>query len=228
MRSAPDSGSTAHAARRITSFLNLFLWYKQSAVRTSSERTTRFAGVELATSPLVMAPRTKSAALVELAVDELGGRPGRVVDAGTGSGAIAIAIARAAPSATVWATDISGPALELAAANARRAGVADRVHVRYGDPLGAVPRRAEVIVANLPYLPHAERHLHPELWDEPERAVFAPGDGLSVVRQLVGAASDRLAPAGLLALQLRDGIVVARQHELPVLARRLAPLAAAA
>jgi release factor glutamine methyltransferase len=177
----------------------------------------KFGALELVTSPLVMTPRETSTGLVARAAEHLDGRPGVVVDVGTGSGAIALAIAEAAPQAAVWATDVSEAAVELAALNAQRAGLSDRVAVRQGDLLEPFPGTADVIVANLPYLPIAERALHPDLFAEPPSAVFADGDGLGIVRRLVSAAHRRLAPDGLLALQVRGRIHAARARELHAL-----------
>ena len=177
----------------------------------------KFGALELVTSPLVMTPRETSTGLVALAAEHLDGRPGVVVDVGTGSGAIALSIAQAAPQATVWATDVSEAAVELAILNAQRAGLSDRVAVRQGDLLEPFPGIADMIVANLPYLPLAERALHPDLFAEPQSAVFADGDGLGIVRRLVGAARRRLAPDGLLALQVRGRIHAARAAELHAL-----------
>ena len=177
----------------------------------------KFGALELVTSPLVMTPRETSTGLVARAAEHLDGRPGVVVDVGTGSGAIALAIAQAAPQAAVWATDVSETAVELAALNAQRAGLSDRVAVRQGDLLEPFPGIADVIVANLPYLPIAERALHPDLFAEPPSAVFADGDGLGIVRRLVSAARRRLAPDGLLALQVRGRIHAARARELHAL-----------
>jgi release factor glutamine methyltransferase len=112
--------------------------------------TTTFGGLELVTSPLVMTPRETSRGLVLSASEHLRDRPGVVVDVGTGSGAIALAVAEAAPHAAVWATDVSSAAVELARLNARRAGLHDRVTVRRGSLLDPFPGAVDVIVANLP------------------------------------------------------------------------------
>ena len=184
--------------------------------------TVEFGGLELVTSPLVMAPRATSRGLVARAAEHLAGRPGVVVDVGTGSGAIALALAEEAPQARVWATDVSEAAVELAVLNARRAGLANRIAVRRGDLLDPVPGIADVIVANLPYLPLDERAEYPDLLSEPFGAVFADGDGLGIIRRLVTAARRRLAPDGLLALQVRGRIHAARTPELHALDRMLA------
>jgi len=185
--------------------------------------TARFGGLELVTSPLVMTPRETSAGLVACAVDHLEDRPGVLVDVGTGSGAIALAVAEAAPQAVVWATDVSPAAVELARLNARRAGLENRVTVRQGNLLDPFPGTADVVIANLPYLPIGERPKYPELASEPVNAVFAEGDGLGLVRRLVAAARRRLTPDGLLVLQVRGRIHAARRHELHMLEHLLAP-----
>jgi release factor glutamine methyltransferase len=184
--------------------------------------TVDFGGLELVTSPHVMTPRTTSVGLAARAAEHLAGRPGVVVDVGTGSGAIALALAQSAPNARIWATDVSDAAVRLAALNARRAGLADRIAVRRGDVLDPFPGIADVIVANLPYLPMDERTEHPDLLEEPVGAVFAHGDGLGIVRRLVAAARRRLAPDGLLALQVRGRIHAAHAAELHTLDQMLA------
>jgi release factor glutamine methyltransferase len=187
--------------------------------------TVRFADLELLTSPgVVMTPRSTSTALVERVLEHIGDEQAVVVDVGTGSGAIGIAIARSAPHARVWATDVSADAVALAHRNAKRCGV--DVRVRRGHLLDPVPGRIDVIVANLPYLPLSERVFHPDLDAEPEDAVFGPGDGLGTYRRLLDSAADRLAPDGLLAVQLRGELVAARARELerldPIFAERAA------
>jgi release factor glutamine methyltransferase len=190
--------------------------------------TATFGGLELVTGPLVMTPRETSAGLVEYGVEHLDGGPGVVVDVGTGSGAIALAVAKAAPHAAVWATDVSAAAVDLARLNARRAGLDGRVAVRRGYLLDPFPGTADVIVANLPYLPFGERRSYPELASEPVSAVFAEGDGLGLVRRLVTTARRRLTPDGLLALQVRGRIHARRRPDLHVLEHLLAALPAAA
>jgi release factor glutamine methyltransferase len=176
-----------------------------------------------------MTPPEASTGLVVCATDHLEGRPGVVVDVGTGSGAIALAVAEAAPNAVVWATDVSSAAVELARLNARRAGLRGGVTVRRGNLLDPFPGTADVIVANLPYLPIGERQSYPELAAEPVSAVFAEGDGLGLVRRLVATARRRLSTDGLLALQIRGPIHGARPTELQALEHLLsAPAAIAA
>jgi len=130
------------------------------------------------------------------------------LDVGTGSGAIALSLAREGPF-TVVATDASRDALELAASNAERLGLADRVTFRAG-PLWTPVAEGEtfdVVVSNPPYVAEAERSgLMPEVRDwEPEEALFAGEDGLAVIRAIVEGAAERLRPGGLLALEVGMG-----------------------
>jgi release factor glutamine methyltransferase len=165
----------------------------------------------------VMTPRAATEQLVAAALEQLGGRPARVVDVGTGSGAIAIAIAAAAPQAEVWATDTSRCAVALARLNARRQGLQDRVIVRHGDLLEPVPAPIDMIVANLPYLPKAAALNYPELAAEPSESVFADGDGLEPYRRLLTAGAERLTDGGVLILQFHRRAVSAGRAELAAL-----------
>lgn len=110
-----------------------------------------FYGLALATLPgLVMTPRPATEELVRSAVDLVGDSPASVADVGTGSGAIAVAVARAAPRAQIWATDRSRYAVLLARANVGRHGLGGRVRVLQGDLLDPVPVTLDLIIANLP------------------------------------------------------------------------------
>ena len=165
----------------------------------------------------VMTPRATSEPLVAAARARIGDRPARIADVGTGSGALAVAIAHACPRAEVWASDTSAAAAVLACVNVHRHALADRVHVRRGDLLAPLPGTFDVVVANLPYVPASAAAAHPDLAAEPFDAVFAPGDGLGGYRRLVGEAAARLTDDGALLLQL-DGRLVARERdELPAL-----------
>jgi release factor glutamine methyltransferase len=187
---------------------------------------TDFDGLTLLTAPRrVMTPRPASAQLVAVASAHLNRRAVAVADVGTGSGALAIAIAKRCPNVEVWATDTSLSACVLAEANARRHGLKDRVFVRHGDLLEPVPGRFGLVVANLPYLAGDTAAVHPELADEPFRAVYGPGDGLEPYRRLLVNARDRLAGSGLLVLQLHRRVVVARPSDLPALRASLSAAA---
>ena len=165
----------------------------------------------------VMTPRSTTEKLVRRALEELGTEPARVADVGTGSGAIAVALAAATPRAEVWATDTSPEAVALARTNVFRHGLADRVHVRRGDLLEPVPGPIDLVLANLPYLPAAERGCYPDIACEPDAAVFAAGDGLGPYRRLLDQCADRLASKGALVIQLRGDVLTAARSELPLL-----------
>jgi release factor glutamine methyltransferase len=175
-----------------------------------------FGGMSLLTAPgRVMTPRPASEQLVTAALERLDGRPARVADVGTGSGAVAVALAAGAPRAEVWATDNSRCAVVLARANVRLHGLQDRVFVRHGDLLSPVPGSVDLIVANLPYLPLAAAPDHRDLAEEPRDAVFARGDGLEPYRRLVEAGAERLTDEGTLVFQLHRRVVSAGRDELP-------------
>ena len=181
-----------------------------------------FNGVSLLSLPgKVMTPRPASEQLVATARPRLAGRRARVADVGTGSGALALAIARECPGVEVWATDTSRYAVLLARANVRRHGLDDRVFVRRCDLLEEVPAPVDLIVANLPYLPASAAAEHPDLWAEPFASVFAPGDGLGPYRRLVNAATSWLADGGELLLQLHRQVFAATRAELPALGAAL-------
>lgn len=134
---------------------------------------------------------------------------GAALDVGTGSGAIALCLATEGPFAKVVASDASADALEVAAENTARAGAGEVVELRHGSLLEVVGGGEEfdVIVSNPPYVPEADRAtLMPEVRDhEPEAALFAGDDGLSVIRSLVEGAAEHLRPAGLMALEVGEG-----------------------
>jgi len=183
-----------------------------------------FHGLDLiAAAGRVMTPRPASERLVNAAVAITGDRPVRVADVGTGSGAIAVALAAALPRAEVFATDTSADAVLLARANVARLRLAERVTVLHGNLLDPVPGALDLIVANLPYLPLAEDSCHPELAGEPPEAVFARGDGLDAYRALVAAGWERLTADGALVIQLRASVLAARRDQLDALAATLAP-----
>ena len=163
-----------------------------------------------------MTPRPATEQLVQRSLMRLPEGPVRVADGGTGSGAIAVALALRAPSAEIWAVDLSPDAVELTRVNAELRGVADRLHVVQGDLLDAVPGKLDLVVANLPYLPasdHAEER-YADLRAEPVAAVFASGDGLGPYRRLVHASEERLTEEGAVVLQYRGTVFEASRAEL--------------
>jgi len=156
---------------------------------------TEFWGLEFEVTPDALIPRPETELLVEtvrrlLPAARRQPAPGeylqQVVDVGTGSGCIAIALARELPGARFSATDTSGAALALARRNARRHGVAHRIAFLEAAFCGHA-YDCDLIVSNPPYVPARDRDsLQPEVRDhEPAAALFAGEDGLAVIRQLV-------------------------------------------
>jgi release factor glutamine methyltransferase len=132
----------------------------------------------------------------------------RIVDVGTGSGAIAVALAHALPFAEITATDISPAALAVAKSNAARNGFADHVRFFEGDLLApVVGEHFDIVVSNPPYVPESDRAtLDVEVRDyEPAQALFAGEDGLAVYRRLIPAAFRALGVGGFVALEIGYG-----------------------
>lgn len=146
-----------------------------------------FWSLPLQVTPDVLVPRADTERLVELALERLPvDRPGRLVDLGTGSGAIALALARERPRCSVVATDFSPAALAVAAENARRLGLDDRIRFLRSDWFAALrhERPFDLVVSNPPYLAAGDRHLREgDLRHEPVRALIAGRDGLDAIRR---------------------------------------------
>jgi HemK-like putative methylase len=184
--------------------------------------TVTFNGLSLATDPgRVMTPREASQQLVASAAEHIGSRPVRVVDVGTGSGAIAVGIATAAPNAQVVATDTSRCAVALARVNIYRHGLGERVTVCHGDLLDPVSGPIDLVVANLPYLPAGDAERYPDLVDEPVAAVFAAGDGLDPYRRLIVACAERLDDDAAVIIQLHRRVLAGTCADLPTLRARI-------
>lgn len=193
-----------------------------------------FMGMSFAVDERVMIPRPETELLVEFVMTVLKAQPyqtteiahrgsgssqhgfersGRegdisVVDVGTGSGCIAVSLARMLPRVTIYAIDVSRDALDVARLNAARHGVEDRVELLHGDLLGPLPPSLEgriaAIVSNPPYVPMGQRDALPrEIREfEPAGAVFMDGDGSGLHRRLVTEAPRWLRRGGLLAMEV--------------------------
>jgi release factor glutamine methyltransferase len=167
-----------------------------------------FWGREFAVTPSVLIPRPETELLVEEALGFLARYPtATVVDIGTGSGCIAVTLARECPAAIVYAVDISPPALSVARENAARHHAADRMHFVEGAYLGDTPRPVDLIVSNPPYVADYQRPgLAPEVREfEPAVALFGGNDGWRDIRHIVRDAATALRPGGMLMMELGYG-----------------------
>ena len=180
-----------------------------------------FYGLRLHVSPAVLIPRPETEHLVEAVLALLPAKqPLKLADIGTGSGAIAIALAVHLPLAQITALDLSTEALAVATSNAREHNVANRIDFFESDLLAAVDNRTETfdaLVSNPPYIPESDRAtLHPQVREhEPATALFAGETGLDIYRRLVPQAFSALKPNGLLALEIGHG---QREHLTQLLA----------
>lgn len=169
----------------------------------------RFYGMDLKADPRALIPRLSTETLVDAVVEHLRrdeAPDGAVLDLCTGSGCVALALARALPDRAMVATDISAEALALAAENAEALGLAERVVFREGSLFEALEpgERFAAIASNPPYIPdHEWGAVEPNVKDhEPHLALRGGGDGLELVRPIVQVAADWLEPGGLLAIEI--------------------------
>jgi release factor glutamine methyltransferase len=164
-----------------------------------------FWSLDFVVTPAVLIPRPETELLVELSIETTNrrGSPARLCDLGTGSGCIAVVLAREVPGAEVWAVDVSEAALAVAATNARQHGVAARIHFMASDLLGALARpRFDLIVSNPPYVATADlAHSQPELRWEPHAALDGGQAGLETIRRVLAAAPAHLAEGGWLMME---------------------------
>lgn len=171
---------------------------------------TGFYGLDLEVGRGVFIPRPETEALVEAVLNEIGNcklQNAKILDVGTGSGAIAVALAVSLPQAEVVATDVSEAGLRLARKNAERNGVAERIRFELCDLFPEGEGSFDAVVSNPPYIPSSEiSRLAPEVRDfEPQEALEGGPDGLSCIRAIIPKAKERLVPGGLLALEVGEG-----------------------
>lgn len=172
-----------------------------------------FFGLDFTVSPAVLIPRPETEELVAIALAWGRGRgPLRVVDVGTGSGCVAVSLARHLPAAEVVAVDLSAAALAVAHGNADRLAPARVAFVR-GDLLSALAPDLDLVAANLPYVTREEWTSLPDGVKsyEPALALDGGADGLDSIRALLPQAADRLRPGGLVLLEIgwQQGAAVA-------------------
>ncbi len=169
-------------------------------------RRQEFYGLEFRVTPDVLIPRPETELLVETVLKRRADA-GAIVDVGTGSGAIAVALKLGQPGSPLYACDVSGAALTVAKGNAERLGA--QVRFIQTDLLSAfAPGSMDVVVSNPPYVPLSDREeLQREVRDwEPHLALFAGECGLEVYEKLIPEAWRVLKPGGLLALELGFGL----------------------
>ncbi len=168
-----------------------------------------FFGLPFLVTPDVLIPRPETEHLVEAAIARLQNCSApRIVDVGTGSGCIAVALAHAMPHSQMVALDISAAALAVAEQNARQNGVTERIHFLQSDLLAAVVgERFDAVVSNPPYIALSERaSLAREVREfEPALALFAGATGLEIYQRLIVEAKDLLASGGWLLMEIGHG-----------------------
>lgn len=165
-----------------------------------------FWGLDLIVGPAVLIPRPETEHLVETVLQLARGIPRpKIVDVGTGSGCVALALASELPQAEIHASEISEPALEIARANAARLGFDARVTFHQADLLtGMAVSGFDIVAANPPYVGDSEEdkvQLEVRKF-EPRAAVFAGPEGLDVIRRLVPQARAILKPGGWMAMEI--------------------------
>ncbi|MEM7541282.1 MAG: 50S ribosomal protein L3 N(5)-glutamine methyltransferase [Pseudomonadota bacterium] len=165
-----------------------------------------FAGHEFYVDERVLIPRSPFAELIEARFSPwMISEPHQILEVGTGSGCIAMALALAFDNASVVATDISPAALEVAMVNRDRLALEDRVELLKADVFPDDERRFDLIVSNPPYVPRARlSELPAEYSSEPECGLVAGDDGLSIVERLLDGAHSRLTKHGLLAVEVGE------------------------
>lgn len=165
-----------------------------------------FHNIELQVGPGVLIPRPETELLVEIALAEIAklNKPSKVLDLGTGSGAIALSIASAAPLASIVATDQSAEALDIARQNAGLLNLAQQVQFSQGSWYEAIDQQSQfdIIVSNPPYIANQDPHLtQGDLRFEPESALTDYASGLSCLEIIIAEANHYLKPGGLIAVE---------------------------
>jgi release factor glutamine methyltransferase len=180
-----------------------------------------FWGLDLIVSPAVLIPRPETEHVIETVLERVGrtflsGQSFKIVDVGTGSGCIALALAKELPQSEIHATDISATALEIARANAARLQFANRIEFHQADLLAGFESNSfDFIVSNPPYVGESEEdtvQLEVRKF-EPRNAVFAGRTGTEVIERLIPQARNVLKPGGWLVMEI-SGTIAERVREM--------------
>jgi release factor glutamine methyltransferase len=163
-----------------------------------------FFGLEFSVTPDVLIPRPETELLVELSIER---KPRVVVDVGTGSGCIAVALATHLPDVRVFATDLSAAALRVAQANVRRHGLERRIHLVQADLFRSMHGPVDLLVSNPPYI--ADREWSSLPWSvracEPRMALMGGAGGLTVVHRLLASSSQLVRRGGAVLVEIGAG-----------------------
>jgi len=161
-----------------------------------------FYGLEFAVNPDVLIPRPETEHLVEKAIELARQIPAPIIaDIGTGSGAIAVSLARMLPAVRIYATDISPEALETASSNAERHKVEANISFLRGNLAEPLPEPVDILIANLPYVKSSDCASSPE----PHLALDGGMDGLDVIERFCGGLKGKLKPGGWVLLEIGQG-----------------------
>lgn len=164
-----------------------------------------FAGLRLSVTPDVLVPRPETEEFLEWTMARLGGHVFSVADIGTGSGCLAVALAKKYPGAVLWAVDLSSSALAVARRNAEAQGVSRRIYFLEGDLMARLSKglHLDAVVANLPYVDEEDMAgLAPEVKREPALALNGGRGGLELIRRLTVQAWEKLPSGGKLFLEI--------------------------
>ena len=200
----PERLLTPAEADQLESFLKRRLASEPMQYITGSQE---FFGLLFEVTPAVLIPRPETEHLVEAALEHIAPETNaRIVDVGTGSGAIAVSLAHARPQSHLTAVDLSPASLEVARRNAQRHGVLDRVTFLQSNLLGAVPGADfDMVVSNPPYIAEGEVLESQVSNYEPHPALYAGPTGLEVYERLIPEARKVLKPGGWLLLEIGFG-----------------------
>ena len=198
-----DAGLTSNQSRILQSLVNRRLSGDPLAYIVGSRE---FYGLELQIDSRVLVPRQETELLVDIVLEHLersSARSSSVADVGTGSGAIALAVAAHSETVHVIATDISEDALRVAKRNALNLGLSDRIAFHHGDMLSPIDGPIDVVVSNPPYIPSNDiADLAIEVRQEPRIALDGGIDGLDPLRRLFAQTGGKLATGGALIVEL--------------------------